>query len=114
MNLFPAEVYNEEEVDYQVIWWLTIARNLTWMQNSDILANWDKIEKLLELTSPMIKCAKAVKMAYSTVRCILTRLTLISVITPNKKAIFDQPLEEFLPIRHWTTDIDRDGYKPIW
>ncbi|PAV61364.1 hypothetical protein WR25_26372 [Diploscapter pachys] len=114
-SVMTPEVYLEEKVDFNVIWWMTMASRVVKVTGKTLVDNWDEVKKMLDLVMPLMKCSQAAEKTTKIMDNVLEALTSVYlVVGVNRRAQFDQPLEQYLPIRHWANHLDKKTYKPVW
>ncbi|KIH63411.1 hypothetical protein ANCDUO_06287, partial [Ancylostoma duodenale] len=84
LQTISIETYSEEKVDFQVIWWLSMA---------------DRVLK------------KATAILESVLEGLCSIYLLES---PTRRANADKSLEEALAIRHWSATVDKKTWQPQW
>ncbi|EYB92924.1 hypothetical protein Y032_0188g1139 [Ancylostoma ceylanicum] len=109
------ETYSEEKVDFQVIWWLSMADRVLKVPSSYLLENWAEVRALLELVLPLKKCTLATEKATAILESVLEGLCSIYLLeSPTRRANADKSLEEALAIRHWSATVDKKTWQPQW
>ncbi|KJH41163.1 HEAT repeat protein [Dictyocaulus viviparus] len=96
-----AETYSEEKVDFQIIWWLSMADRVLKAPANYIVENWSDVRELLELVLPLKKCTLATEKSAAIMESVLESLCSIYLLeSPTRRANADRSLEETLPIRY--------------
>ncbi|KAK6754916.1 hypothetical protein RB195_013722 [Necator americanus] len=109
------ETYSEEKVDFQVIWWLSMADRVLKVPASFLLENWVEVRGLLDLVLPLKKCTLATEKATAILESILEGLCSIYLLeSPTRRANADKNLEDALAIRHWSATVDKKTWQPQW
>ncbi|KAK6030937.1 hypothetical protein OSTOST_02917 [Ostertagia ostertagi] len=94
------ETYSEEKVDFQVIWWLSMADRVLKAPSSYLLENWADVRAVLELVLPLKKCTLATEKAAAILESVLEGLCSIYLLeSPTRRANADKNLEDALAIR---------------
>uniref|UniRef100_A0A158P870 Proteasome activator complex subunit 4 n=1 Tax=Angiostrongylus cantonensis TaxID=6313 RepID=A0A158P870_ANGCA len=97
------ETYSEEKVDFQVIWWLSMADRVLKAPANHILENWSAVRELLELVLPLKKCTLA-----TVVKVLGTSITINSLII-----MILRYLQNSGPM-HWSATVDKKTWSPQW
>lgn len=110
-----TETYSEEKVDFQVIWWLSMADRVLKAPAAYLLENWAEVRGLLELVLPLKRCTLATEKSAAILESVLESLCSIYLLeSPTRRANADKGLEEVLAIRHWSATVDKKTWQPVW
>ncbi|VDL72706.1 unnamed protein product [Nippostrongylus brasiliensis] len=110
-----VETYSEEKVDFQVIWWLSMADRVLKAPSAYLLENWSEVRALLELVLPLKKCTLATEKSAAILESVLEGLCSIYLLeSPTRRANADKNLEDDLAIRHWSATVDKKTWNPQW
>lgn len=113
--LISPSSFEEEELNHGILWFYTLTCEILYNVRGDvILEHKDLILQALE-TLLSFKCRDAYLRACNATENVLRMLTTIYPdMDEYYMAVNDQPLDKYLPIRHWAKTVNKKEWQMKW
>uniref|UniRef100_A0A915D7Y9 Proteasome activator Blm10 mid region domain-containing protein n=1 Tax=Ditylenchus dipsaci TaxID=166011 RepID=A0A915D7Y9_9BILA len=113
-HLSHEDVFQDEEVDTSVVWYMNLCSEIIrGAPGNVLLQHRQKIEKVVNMVANF-KSKDAFYLAGSFSQNILAALCSIYPIPKSIFELLDQPFDKYLPIRHWAKTMDKKTWSIDW